>query len=96
MDRSLGMPAPFASEIAEVRRAFIAALHRGDPTGAAAFYTDDARLLAPSAEVLTGRAAIARFCGRYLLVHRREADGSWRRAVETFNPDGDPPTQPRA
>jgi ketosteroid isomerase-like protein len=105
---------------------------------AAAFYTADARLLAPSAELLTGRDAVARFwqagieagvehielsCdeidlegsgdvayeighyvlrlhppdgpevtdrGRYLLVHRRESDGGWRRAVETFNPDGDP------
>jgi hypothetical protein len=31
--------------------------------------------------------------GRYLLVYRREADGAWRRAAETFNP-GDVPTRP--
>ena len=28
--------------------------------------------------------------GRYLLVHQRQADGSWRRAVEMFNPDEAP------
>lgn len=25
--------------------------------------------------------------GKYLVLHRREQDGSWRRAVEVFNPD---------
>jgi hypothetical protein len=25
--------------------------------------------------------------GKYLLVHERQDDGSWRRAVEMFNPD---------
>lgn len=32
--------------------------------------------------------------GRYLIVHRIEPDGSWRRAAEMFSPE--PPTQPRA
>jgi ketosteroid isomerase-like protein len=121
--------------IAEARKRFIAALRRGDAPAAAAAYTDDARLLAPSAELLAGRSSIARFWqagidagvdsielhaldveiepggdtaleigryvlrltspsgdgvvdrGRYLLVYRREADGAWRRAAETFNPD---------
>jgi len=30
--------------------------------------------------------------GKYLLVHQRQRDGSWRRAVEMFNPDA-PPTR---
>lgn len=28
--------------------------------------------------------------GKYVLLHRRLADGSWRRAVEMFSPDGPP------
>jgi ketosteroid isomerase-like protein len=126
------------AEIAAARHGFIAALRRGDAVAASGAYTDDARLLAPSAELLTGRSSITRFwqagidagvdsielhaldleiepggetaCeigryvlrltppsggdvvdrGRYLLVYRREADGAWRRAAETFNP-GDVP-----
>jgi ketosteroid isomerase-like protein len=122
------------AQIAAARFTFIAALRRGDAVGAATAYTGDARLLAPSAELLTGRSSIASFwqagidagvdwielyaldleiepggdtaCeigryvlrltspsgeavvdrGRYLLVYRREADGSWRRAAETFSP----------
>jgi uncharacterized protein (TIGR02246 family) len=27
--------------------------------------------------------------GRYLVLHRREADGAWRRAVDVYNPEGD-------
>ena len=128
------------AEIAAAREAFIAALRQGDASAAAKAYTDDARLLAPSSELLTGRSSIARFgqagidagvdsielhaldleiepagetaCeigryalrltapsgagvvdrGRYLLVYRREADGAWRRAAETFNP-GEVPTR---
>jgi len=126
-----------AGAIAAARDAFIAALRGGDALAAADAYTQDARLMAPSSEVLIGRAAIAGFWragldvgvsaidllaqevelerggdlayeigryvlqvqpaptssepvvdrGRYLLVYRREADGVWRRAVETFNPD---------
>ena len=126
--------------LAARRGAFQVALRRGDVATVAAAYTEDARLLAPSAEVLTGRDAITRFWqagidagvdaielrmteisfeadaaiayeigryalllavsrgerlvdrGRYLLVYRLEADGHWRRAVETFSPDiGAPP-----
>jgi uncharacterized protein (TIGR02246 family) len=47
--------------IAAARQAFVAALQRGDAAAAADAYTEDARLLAPSAELLTGRDAIARF-----------------------------------
>jgi uncharacterized protein (TIGR02246 family) len=27
--------------------------------------------------------------GRYVVVHRREADGAWRRAVEVYNAEGE-------
>lgn len=27
--------------------------------------------------------------GKYLVLHRREADGAWRRAVEVYNPEGE-------
>ena len=47
--------------IAAARLAFIAALRRGDAIAASGAYTNDARLLAPSAELLAGRASIARF-----------------------------------
>jgi uncharacterized protein (TIGR02246 family) len=26
-------------------------------------------------------------CGKYVVLHRRQTDGSWRRAVDVFNPD---------
>lgn len=26
-------------------------------------------------------------CGKYVVLHRRQDDGSWRRAVDVFNPD---------
>ena len=32
--------------------------------------------------------------GKYVLVHERQGDGSWRRAVEVFNPDAPLPTTP--
>jgi ketosteroid isomerase-like protein len=121
------------------RSAFVTALQSGDARAAAALYADDARLLAPSAGLIEGRAAIAAFWqagigagiaevelekleterdgsvaweigryalrlepaegasvvdrGKYVLVHRRQDDGSWLRAVEMFNPDS-PPARP--
>jgi ketosteroid isomerase-like protein len=42
----------------------------------------------------TGETVVDR--GRYVLVHAREADGSWRRAVEMFNPDAPPVAMQRA
>ena len=122
--------------IEQARAAFVGALNQGDARTAAAAYAEDARLLAPSAELLEGRAAIEAFWaagvaagvsaveleavelagsdgfayeigryalrvqplggetvvdrGKYLLVHARQADGTWRRAVEMFNPDTPP------
>jgi len=118
---------------AATRDAFVAALEGGNAKAAADVYADDARLLAPSAELLQGREAIEAFWragleagiseveleslelerrdglayeigrytlqlepaeggtvvdrGNYLLVHERQEDGSWRWAVEMFNPD---------
>lgn len=122
--------------IAASSAAFVVGLKSGDAQAAASVYAEDARLLAPSAELLHGRDAIEAFWragvdagvvdveqetlelelhdgfayeigryalrlepagaaivvdrGRYVLVHERQADGSWRRAVEMFNPDGPP------
>jgi ketosteroid isomerase-like protein len=122
--------------IAETRDAFVAALGRGDARAASAVYADEARLLPPAAELVTGRIAIEAFWqagidsgitaveleslelvrhgglaheiggyalrlepsdretvvdrGKYLLVHARQADGSWRRLVEMFSPDAPP------
>ena len=119
--------------IAEARDAFVAALERGDVHAASEIYVEGARLFAPSAGVIEGRAAIEAFwsaglrmgitavelevvdverdeglaCefgrymlrleprdgasvvdrGQYVLVHRRQQDGTWLRAVEMFNPD---------
>lgn len=47
--------------IGETRDAFVGALVSGDAKTASAAYTPDARLLAPSAELFRGRAAIERF-----------------------------------
>jgi ketosteroid isomerase-like protein len=124
----------------EARTAFAEALQLGDALAASALYADDARLLAPSAELFEGREAIAAFWragiesgitqveleslaveergdvaheigryllrlapdegdavvdrGKYLLVHERQQDGSWRWAVEMFNPEGSPALRP--
>jgi uncharacterized protein (TIGR02246 family) len=48
-------------QISATRSTFVEALERGDAEAAAAVYSDDARLLAPSAELLEGRAAICAF-----------------------------------
>ncbi len=122
--------------IAVTRKAFVSALHDGDPAAAASVYTPDARMLPPAAEPVEGRVAIASYWqagvdagltdvsfeaqelrrfdgvayeigryslrlepadgtavvdrGHYVLVHERQDDGSWRFAVEMFNPDTPP------
>jgi uncharacterized protein (TIGR02246 family) len=134
------MAGSLAEQILESRLGFIAALDRGDADGVAALYTEDARLLPPSAELLRGRDSVRAFWqagveagierieletlevqpqaglayeigryalrltpqggkaiidrGRYLLVHRLESDGTWRRAVEMFHPDEPPSAAP--
>ena len=45
----------------KARDAFVRALESGDAKAASASYAPDARLLAPSAELFRGRAAIERF-----------------------------------
>ena len=118
------------------RASFVAALAGGDAKAAAAVYAGNAKLLAPSAELVRGSEAIEGFWragleagvraaeleavefdqhdglayeigryalqlepaeggtvvdrGNYLLVHERQEDGSWRWAVEMFNPDSTP------
>lgn len=127
---------PAEEAIAEARAAFVTALRRGDAEATSAVYTAEARLLAPSAELLEGREAIASFWragldagiseveleelaldrqdglayeigryalrlqpqeggavvdrGKYVLVHERQDDGTWKRAVEMFSPDVPP------
>ena len=127
---------PLDKALAENRASFVAALAGGDAKAAAAVYAANARLLAPSAELLRGSEAIEAFWragleagirsaeleaveldrreslayeigryalrlepaeggtvvdrGNYLLVHERQGDGSWRWAVEMFNPDSSP------
>jgi len=116
--------------IAENNANFSAALAAGDATAVGAVYSDQARLLAPGAELLMGRDAIAAFwktgiaagirgaelttvsvdhrddlavevgryalriqsdgdapVGKYVVIHRRGADGIWRWAVDIFNSD---------
>jgi ketosteroid isomerase-like protein len=126
-------------EIDEGTAALVAALERGDVATAGAVYTDGARLLASSAELIEGRAEIEAYwragCdlglsglafesqvsetmgggvlelgryavsvrreragllverGTYLVLHTQTADGSWRRAVEVFNPDEPKPAR---
>ena len=51
----------FAQAAAEARASFVAAVNRADATRAARVYTVEARLLAPSAELIEGRQAIEAF-----------------------------------
>jgi ketosteroid isomerase-like protein len=60
MDEQTG-EAGFEGTTAESRAAFVSALKRGDAALAARAYADDARLLAPSAELIEGRQAIEGF-----------------------------------
>jgi ketosteroid isomerase-like protein len=124
-------------EIHETTAALVSSLERGDAASAAAAYADDAKLLAPAAELIRGRAEIEAYWragiliglstvaferqviaalgrrvaelgryavsvdaaqlgrvvdrGTYLVLHTQIADGSWRRTVDVFNPDGPNP-----
>lgn len=49
--------------IGEARAAFLAALRAGDAVSASMVYAERARLMAPSAEVIAGRTAIAAYWG---------------------------------
>ena len=119
--------------IAENNAKFCTALAAGDAAAAAAVYSDDARLLAPGSELLSGRHAIEAFWksgiaagirgaelttisldhrddlavevglytlpiepngsepvvdhGKYVVVHQRTADRTWRWAIDIFNSD---------
>jgi ketosteroid isomerase-like protein len=115
-------------DVREATAQLASALARGDAAAAAALYADGGRLLAPTAELIEGRAEIEAYwragiavglsrlvlaadeieldgsealeigryelvvgdgadTGKYLALHRRQRDGTWRRAVEVFNPD---------
>jgi uncharacterized protein (TIGR02246 family) len=121
-------------EIQAETAAFAAALSRGDAGELAALYAEDARILAPTAELVAGRDEIEAYWragialgvsmieletdevdlvgavaieigryalsvagdgndpaldrGKYVVVHREQSDGSCRRVVEVFNPEG--------
>jgi uncharacterized protein (TIGR02246 family) len=51
----------FKRAIEAAVEAFMAAFNRGDATGLAALYTEDAKLLPPNADFVTGRAAVQAF-----------------------------------
>ena len=121
--------------ILESTGALVSAVARGDAHAACVVYTAGARLLTPTADLISGRRQIQAYwragidlgltglelemgelqlvervaveIGRYGLsvngprgvvidrgpcvaLHRPDADGSWHRAVEVFNPDGPP------
>ena len=116
------------SSLTGTLEALTSAVARGDAARAATLYTPDARLIAPSADVIAGRDAIEAYWragvdvgvsrlelettevreegglaveigsyaihaglvdrGTYVVLHRREPHGSWRRAIEVFNSDG--------
>jgi uncharacterized protein (TIGR02246 family) len=128
-----GTPAaPAVEELAQARDIFAHALGAGDALGVSAAYAEDAKLLAPSTDLVTGREEIEAFWqagieagiadltleprlveqrnaiafetgiytlrvgtgdegivdrGTYTLVHERQRDGRWLRAVELLNPD---------
>ncbi len=47
--------------IRDVTRRFVETCNRGDAAAAADFYTDDAKLLPPNVEMVTGKQAIEDF-----------------------------------
>ena len=127
------MPQAPSEIVSRGRTAFVEAIASRRSDAVAALYAPDARLLAATAEVIEGRAAIEAYWqtglesglervdleplevesrdgalyeigryvvrlvptegksvterGTYLLVHSRQADGAWRCAIATFNPE---------
>jgi ketosteroid isomerase-like protein len=127
------------NEILAGTAALVTALEQGDVVAAGGVYSDAARLLAASAELIQGRAEIEAYWragidlglsglafesrvleaigggvlelgryavsvqgessaspverGSYLVLHTQASDGSWRRAVEVFNPDEPQPAR---
>jgi len=136
MDRWNGIEGGVRAATAETRSIFLAALARRDAAAAAAVYAEEARLLLPGADTMSGRDAIQAFwragldagvvaidlepeavhaqsgfaCeigryrlgleppgdspvveqGSYVIVHRPQSDGAWRRELELFTPDALP------
>jgi len=126
-----GTPAaPYEDELLQARDVFAHALGAGDALAASAAYAEDAKLLAPSTDLVEGRREIEAFWragieagiadltlepsvieqrdaiayeigvytlkvgtdedgivdrGTYALVHERQRDGRWLRAVELLN-----------
>ena len=124
--------------IRDAAKRFVETYKRGDAAAAADFYTDDAKLLPPNMEMVTGKQAIEDFWkvamamgirninlepiemgydgdlayetgvstinirpegeqattdrGKYLVVMKRQADGSWKVAVDIWNSDPAPPS----
>ena len=120
-------------ELSEGTRRFIEAYNRGDAAAVADFYTEDAKILPPNQEMVSGRRAIQEFWqtamdmgvrkinletaemgydgnvayergvstvtiqpqggpemtakGKYLVVLKRQDDGSWKLAVDIWNSD---------
>jgi ketosteroid isomerase-like protein len=126
-------------EIRKLTALLASSLAQGDSGTAASVYTADAKLLAPTADLLHGQAEIEGFWragvtvgvsavefasellqpvgtsfvevgryavliraarwdptvdrGTYVVLHAQNADGSWRRAVDVFNPDEPSPAR---
>ena len=120
-------------------RRFVEAYNRGDAAGAADFYAEDAKILPPNMEMVSGKEAIRGFWktamdmgmrrinleiaemgydgnlayergvstvtiqpeggqevtvrGKYIVVLKRQADGSWKLAVDIWNSDQPQPAQ---
>ncbi|MBI1741556.1 SgcJ/EcaC family oxidoreductase [Candidatus Acetothermia bacterium] len=118
---------------------FVAAVSRGDAVALAAFYQEDAKLLPPNSQMVTGRQHIQEFwqaflqtgtvqltletkdvdsrsdlayevggytlkiqpksgsamtdMGKYVTIWKRQTDGSWKIAVDTWNSDAPLPTK---